>query len=92
MSLPTATVRNRWHELGLKSGRRIRTLKTLLLSVASFSIATSCSVEQSEEKATVFEAWDVINEPSRFGRNYELRFQELPKSGSLNRMPWSDSY
>ncbi|MEN9529430.1 MAG: hypothetical protein RI932_1303, partial [Pseudomonadota bacterium] len=66
-------------------------VKSALLGVTCF-IFLACSHEKPEQSARIFEAWDVINEPTRFGRNYEVRFRELPLAGGLNRIPWSDSY
>lgn len=43
-------------------------------------------------QSRIFEAWDVINQPSRFGRQFETKFENLARSGQLTKLPWSDSY
>lgn len=62
--------------------------------IFAITLTTACSDghDARTERSRIFEAWDVINQPSRFGRNYELRLNRLPASGSLVRIPWSDSY
>jgi hypothetical protein len=62
----------------------------------SFALAlfTGCSNHPSrlEHPARFYEAWDVINQPSRLGRTFETRFENLPKSGQISKIPWSDYY
>lgn len=59
-----------------------------------FTLMTACSGSSPEKlrDSKIFEAWDVINQPSRFGRDFETRFDNLSKAGRLNKIPWSDSY
>jgi hypothetical protein len=91
MKAPWASFWNRWfYSTSFPLHRKTR-LKTSLLGLALCTLL-SCSDEKPERQSRVFEAWDVINEPSRFGRNYEVRYRELPTSGGLSRIPWSDSY
>ena len=59
-------------------------------SLFEFSCAKLPSKEHQDSR--VFEAWDVINQPSRFGRQFETRYENLPKSGMLGTIPWSDYY
>lgn len=74
----------------------IGTLGRLFKSVPiAMLVLTSCSNDRDikeQHQSRFFEAWDVINEPSRFGRSYQTTYRELPKFGQLNRIPWSDSY
>jgi hypothetical protein len=39
-------------------------------------------------------AWEPMNNPSQFSRNYKYKFSDLPKSANLSEknMPWSNSY
>lgn len=54
---------------------------------------SGCSAEPKiTGQSRVFEAWDVINQPTRFGRQFETRFENLPRAGQLGKIPWSDSY
>lgn len=61
-------------------------------SLLSLGIACSEDEPRSHRDSKVFEAWDVINEPTRFGRRFELRLSRLPSQGKLAHIPWSDSY
>lgn len=38
------------------------------------------------------EAWDDANNPSRLGQRFELNFSKLPVKGTLEVIPWSDTY
>lgn len=60
--------------------------------IGLFSLSCSPKSKPHADQSRVFEAWDVINQPSRFGRQFETRFDALPKSGQLTRIPWSDYY
>ena len=71
---------------------RISFAVAALIPIAIFSFSACSYEDETQRKSRVFEAWDVINEPSRFGRTYEVRLDKLPMSGRIDRIPWSDSY
>lgn len=73
--------------------RLLRLRLTSWLPLFALLLLPACSREnESSRHARVFEAWDVINEPSRFGRSYVVTYRDLPSSGKLAKIPWSDSY
>lgn len=74
--------------------RNIKSIRNRLFVVPILACLSSCSGSKrhTPEVSRVYEAWDVINQPSRFGRQFETRYDALPRSGKLTTIPWSDSY
>ncbi|MEY3901318.1 MAG: hypothetical protein RL189_624 [Pseudomonadota bacterium] len=94
MSSPSHPARRRCH-IARRNCRRkfLKSIRTALLS-GFVSILAGCSTEKTPAPADsrIFEAWDVLNQPSRFGRQFETRYESLPRSGRLATIPWSDYY
>lgn len=91
-SIPRGTFDSQQRTQTRKLYRKGTTLKLAAISATLLAGACSDESQRDAQSARIFEAWDVINQPSRFGRQYELRLNRLPNSGSLPRVPWSDSY
>jgi hypothetical protein len=65
----------------------------LLISLASLFVFSCAKPPATAGRdSRVYEAWDVINQPTRFGRQFETRYENMPKSGMLGKIPWSDYY
>lgn len=67
------------------------------LSLAAVAVfVPSCGNENVSSleavQSMLQEAWDRNNDPLNLGDGYERKFDALPLSGELAKVPWSDSY
>ncbi|MFZ9521551.1 MAG: hypothetical protein ACO3A4_13835, partial [Silvanigrellaceae bacterium] len=69
-----------------------RTRPMLAFCIGLFAFSCARDPATISRDSRVYEAWDVINQPSRFGRQFETRYENLPKTGMLGKVPWSDYY
>ena len=72
--------------------RRLHAALFKMFLLSAFTLLACSQSHLIEHNSRIFEAWDVINDPDRFGRNFETHYRDLPTSGSISRIPWSDSY
>ncbi|NBX17180.1 MAG: hypothetical protein EBR09_07435 [Proteobacteria bacterium] len=63
----------------LISVRKVHVRQILFCFLTCVSACSGSSPEKSRD-SKIYEAWDVINQPSRFGRDFETRFDNLSKA------------
>jgi hypothetical protein len=58
----------------------------------TFFLVTGACGKDVSNSSQINEAWNLPNDPRYFERNYEYKLAELPASGQLDQIPWSDTY
>lgn len=64
--------------------------RIIIVTFVAALVLTSCS--RPENGSQVLEAWNELNDPTRFGAYAPYAYHEIPRTGRLEEMPWSDYY
>ncbi|MFW7381953.1 MAG: hypothetical protein ACOH5I_24310 [Oligoflexus sp.] len=66
---------------------------SLLWTLTSGFLVLSACGKPVNRRSSMFEAWIDSGSPARlFGEGFEDRFEALPTSGTVQQMPWADTY